>query len=252
MATGFAKMMEDDAVGFINKLTCDEVLDRGLYSGNRNFKPWYSPRGLIDNAVGGVDRVLIGVNPGGTPGDPDRTTVDRRWEREMNPNKPFNAFLDESWEGCPEGESPLQIGVRNVFEALYVEQWEVTLRNTACFNVCPARSRNSRRIHRLLWDESVKWFGRVINDLKPTTMICNGNGLWRSPWSVLRVVQLWSEPLTETAYLKFGTATLSDGHVAFVIGIPHLTGALDEEADRDRLYGLISANRGRLIGHEKD
>ena len=222
MATGFAKMMEDDAVGFINKLMCDEVLDRGLYGDDLNFKPWYSSRGLIDNAVGGVDRVMIGVNPGGTPGDPDRTTVDRRWEREMNPNKPFNAYLDESWKGQPAGEFRLQIGVRNAFEALYEDQWERKLRYTVCFNVCPLRTSKAEHIPDELWCESVKWFGRVLDNLKPTTIICNGTSR-PSPWDELNVTRDYCERAGRGPFLRSGVAHIGDTHKARVIGIPHLS-----------------------------
>lgn len=229
MSTGFAEEMESDARKFINELICKGKLDEELYDDDSNFKPWYSPRGLIDNAVGGVDRVLIGVNPGGCPGDPDQTTVDRLWEHELNPAKPFNAYLDECWDDCPKGESQLQIGVRNVFGALYRDGWDVMLRKTACFNVCPLRTSDRSKIHTDLWDQSVEWCKRVLNDLMPTVIICNGNDReTKSPWTVLKTAygldQIECEPLGNSKRsVKFGVATIEPLEGTKVMAVPHLS-----------------------------
>ena len=229
MSTGFAEEMESDARKFINELICKGKLDDELYDDDSNFKPWYSPRGLIDDVVVRVDRVLIGINPGGCPSKPDRTTEERRWEDALDPSRPFNAYLDESWEGYPEGKAPLQQGVRNVFRVLYQHERDIKLRYTACFNVCPVRTRDSRKIQTDLWDHSVDWCKQVLNCLMPTTIICNGNdNAKKSPWTVLRTAYgidlIQCVPLGVTnRFVKFGVATVGPLEGTKVLAVPHLS-----------------------------
>ena len=223
---GIALKREREAREFIDRLVEHGKLDGFLYGNDRNFKPWYSPRGLIDNLRGRVDRVLIGVNPGGSPREPDQTTVDRLWEVALNPSRPFNAYLDERWEGSRPGTSRLQRGVRNVFRVLYQDQWEAHLRNTACFNVCPVRTSDSSKIQTDLWLYSMEWCKSVLNDLTPRMIICNGNSDDdRSPWTVLKTAynldRIESEPLGDSnRSVKFGVASVEGTKV---LAVPHLS-----------------------------
>ena len=229
MTTGFAEEMETEARVFINKLICEGELEKDLYGDDSNFKPWYSPRELIDSAVGGVDRVLIGVNPGGSPREPDHTTEERQWEAALDPGLPFNAFLDECWDGFRAGDAPLQEGVRGLYKALYEDQWAGTLRNTVCFNVCPVRTRDSRKIQTGLWNHSVDWCKQVLRGLMPTMVICNGNDNGKkSPWTVLRtsfgIDLIQCVPLGNSdRFVKFGVATVEPIEGRKVLAVPHLS-----------------------------
>ena len=193
---GFAEEMEGKAREFILRLinqgAFDKKLYEELYRDNRNFKPWYSPRGLIDRGVEGAERVgvLIGVNPAGCPAEYDQTTVDRCWEQPISLDKPFNAFLDESWENQPPGNAKLQVAVQDVFKELY-NDWKNDLRNTVCFNVCPIRTHDAGSIPDPVWDASVKWCLEVLECLKPNRIICfavftpDGKPARRSPWHAI-------------------------------------------------------------------
>lgn len=188
MTTGFAEEMEHKARKFVDRLIEDGVLANELYGDNRNFKPWYSPRDLIDQAAknGRAERVLIGVNPGGCPGEHDPTTKKRCWERPMNAARPFNAYIDEKWKGAAKrGEASLQVAVQAVFDALYPGGSESKLRNTVCFNVCPFRTHDASCIPPKLWTQSVQWCLEVLECLKPNRIICISNIGPKTPWTAV-------------------------------------------------------------------
>ena len=249
---GIALNREREAREFIDRLISQGKLDRELFGDHRNFKPWYSHRSLYQE---GIARVYVGIDPGGDPMFPDNTTGPQY--QTFLEGDDYNAFLDESWTGSVAGEAPLQNRTRRVFRELYGESVaDDLLRQTACFNVCPLRTGESTKIHKILpdlWRECVEWFSSVINDLMPTTIICNSsakNG--SSPWAALNVTQDWYKRVNKNAYLRSGWIELTSTRKARVIGLPHLTNRWLTEEDRERLYGLISANRCRLVGHEKD
>ena len=241
-------MMEDDAVEFINKLRCDKVLDRKLYSGDRNFKPWYSSRWMFDEMQSSSGRLLIGTNPGGDPALPDDTTGPI-YEQLLDSPCRYNAFLDESWNGQPKGESDLQCSVRKVFKRLYGEsRGDDELRRTACFNVSPIRSKRANDLPKGAWTASVKWFKEVVEQLRPHTIICIGSGKsGKSPWVALKTDQQWCHKIAEKATLRIGTTRLTGSNRAKVIAIPHPTGAV---FNRDDLYQVLSCRRDELIQHE--
>ena len=54
-----------------------------------------------------------------------------------------------------------------LFQVLFGPGWKRVLRSPACFNVCPFRTRSAQ-------------------DLEAMLIICNGNGLGRSPWAVIQ------------------------------------------------------------------
>lgn len=240
---GIALKREREAREFIDELIRIGWLDDDLFGDNRNFKPWYSHRSLFQE---GITRVYIGIDPGGDPRFPDNTTGPQY--QTFLEGDSYNAFLDESWTGNAPGLAPLQSRTRRVFRELYGESAaDDLLRQTACFNVCPVRTGASSNIQPDLWDECVEWFQGVINDLKPTTIICNGTGK-SSPWAVLNPRQCWSEQIDGGPYLRFGTVQLGESHRSRVIGIPQLTGR--NPYSREALFQLLSANVDRLVGHE--
>lgn len=239
-------MREREAREFIDELIDRGCLDGGLFGDNRNFKPWYSHRSLFQE---GIKRVYIGIDPGGDPSFPDDTTGPQY--QTFLEGDSYNAFLDESWTGNARGFAPLQSRTRRVFRELYGESvGDDLLRQTACFNVCPVRTGKSSNIQPDLWDECVEWCKRVISDLKPTTIICNGSG-WGgcSPWAALGVTQDFCAPVGKRANLRSGFIHLDGTQTVRVIGLPHLTGA---RIRHETLFGLLSEYADTLIGHESN
>ena len=248
MSTGFAEEMESYARGFINELINEKEPGMELYGDDLNFKPWYSPRWMFDEIQSGSGRLLVGTNPGGDPAVPDDTTG-RDYEQTLDSRYQYNAFLDESWNHQPKGESDLQCSVRKVFKRLYGEsRGDDELRRTACFNVSPIRSKRVNDLPERAWPASVKWFKEVVKPLRPNTIICIGsakNG--KSPWVALEADQIWCHKIAKNATLRFGTTRLTASHKAKVIAIPHPTGAA---FNRDYLYQVLSCRRDELIHHE--
>lgn len=256
MATGFVEKMEAQAREFIKELICEKELSGKLYGGDLNFKPWYSPRGLIDDVVVRVDRVLIGINPGGCPSKPDHTTEERRWEDALDPSRPFNAYLDESWGDCHPGASPLQRSVQKVFKTLYGDQWEPMLRRTVCLNVCPIRTSKAEDIPVLAWKHSIGWTKAVLNELMPSTIICIGNvDSGRSAWAMLKSEykprRICREKIGDSKIsLKSGEAGVKPFERTRMLALPHLTGRAPYS--RDALFKLLSERSDWINGVVKE
>lgn len=244
--SGIAQVREQEAREFIDRLISQGSLDGDLFGDHRNFKPWYSHRALFQK---GIKRVYIGIDPGGDPMFPDNTTGPQY--QTFLEGDSYNAFLDESWTGSVAGEAPLQKRTRRVFHELSGGlSADDELRQTACFNVCPLRTGESNNIQSALWYESVEWCKRVIEDLSPATIICNGSAMsGRSPWAAINVMQDWCAPVSRRAYLRTGIAHIGDTHATRVIGLPHLTGA---RYNHEVLFRLLSEHVELLVGHEKD
>lgn len=242
--SGIAQVREREAREFIDRLISRGLLDGDLFGDHRNFKPWYSYRALFQE---GITRVYIGIDPGGDPMFPDNTTGSQY--QTFLEGDSYNAFLDESWTGSVAGEAPLQKRTRRVFGELHGESAaDDMLRQTACFNVCPVRTGESTKIQTELWRECVAWFKCVIDDLRPTTIICNSSAMVGcSPWAALNVMQDWCAPVSGRAYLRTGIAQVGDTHATRVIGLPHLTGA---RYNHEVLFRLLSENAELLVGHE--
>ena len=194
-----------------------------------NIKPWYSPRSAF-RQKGGV--VVIGANPAGPPSSPPDDSI--RAVYQANLERPdYNAYLCESWNGKELGCHKLQLAVKRVFKALYGNEWEQRLRDAACFNVCPLRTRstNEKFLPSPIWDGSVNWSKLVLDQLRPSTLILVGNGVsGPSPWSALGDMgykvsedKRRRKQVGEFWYLKFGE--IRKGHLkdARVVGLPHLS-----------------------------
>ena len=210
--------------------------------GRSNIKPWYSARSMFKP---GVERALVGIDPGGEPSAPDDTTG-KQYQDALNGDT-FNAFLDESWPGYGAGGAPLQLAIREVYKNLYPDTDPTGLiRSTACFNACPVRTGLGSKLdpRSQVWKLSQKWMLDVIEHIEPTVVICIGNGN-TSPWQALRVSAQPPFKFARSAHLKYGTARLSDGSVVRVIGLPHLTGG---QFSRPNLYAAIRDNRESLLG----
>lgn len=150
-----------------------------------DFKYWYNPRCLFEKPA---KRVFVGINP--------RREGDS-WKKEnlayLNygcEGKIHNEWIDGEWEGNGPEHQRL---ARVVFEELYGrDDWESKLRRTPCFNVMPLRSEGVHDIPFRAWCKAVDWFIEVLNQLKPQTIICNGNsedsrnGPGMSPWAAVQ------------------------------------------------------------------
>ena len=194
-------------------------------NGRSNVKPWYSPVWMFEQHV---SRVFVGAVVGGNPDNPDDTTVLRGWEQERGAAVPFNAFLDESWDGEPRGDAKLQRAIQCVFRIIYGgSTWQSNLRETACLNVCPIRAEHTEFVPDAVWDQSVKWFGNVMDQLRPKEIIMDGVGERMSPLSALKkcgyTVRIEDEEPLGNSSVRFGT--VSGGHLdrATLLAIPSLS-----------------------------
>lgn len=222
----FAIEMEGEARRLAKMM---ESAKRGAWKAEGNVKPWYNPRWMFNQ---GAERVFLGINPGGDPGNPDGTA-----ERHVcaDPDShgedgAYNSWLCEYWGARARSGSrkpnPHQAAVWLAFEALYGEtEWEDALKRAPTFNVCPLRTRGAWDIPPNVWESSSAWCNRVIHELRPTTIICNGNGE-TSPWSVLhKTGNLESTAparISKSTNLKRGIYTHNEAE-SDVIGIPSLS-----------------------------
>ena len=172
MTTSFARGMERKARDIAELMEDAVPTWKREVNGGSNVKPFYSPYRLFEPHPGGVDRVLIGVNPGGDPKRPD-TTTGPGYTDFLESSEPLNSFLDECWNGRRPGKANMQIGIANVFKSLYgVDEWESALRSTSTFNVCPLRTRYASDIPPPVWIESVRWCLELLVELRPSTIVC--------------------------------------------------------------------------------
>lgn len=258
MTTSFARKMEEKA-GEIALLMESESLDlhftRGritrlpewhrTVNGSTNVKPFYSPYWLFEPRPEGVDRVLIGVNPGGVPQSPKADDV-HQYRRFLESSESLNSYLDESWGNHEPGDANPQVGIANVFKSLFGEdRWEAALRSTATFNVCPLRTSRSLHIPNAVWEASVKWCLEVIMELRPRSILClavldpNYKPAFRSPWHAIeerfRINRTYTEDVTsdETdgwpALILGGDITGSELRGSKVLGIPHVSHNWDNQ-----------------------
>ena len=198
-----------------------EVNDRS------NIKTWYSPVWMFEQPA---SRVFVGAVVGGNPDNPDDTTVLRGWEQERDATFPFNAFLDESWDGESRGDAKLQRAVQRVFCIIYgASAWQSNLRETACLNVCPIRAGHTDLIPDAVWDQSVEWFRRILDQLRPTEIIMDGVGEKKSPLSALTecgyTVQIKDTAPLGSSSVRYGTVSGGGLSGAKLLAIPFLNRA---------------------------
>ena len=239
MATSFALQMERKAHGIAELMQRESRKPWQLeVNGRSNVKPFYSPYRLFEPRPEGVERVLIGVNPGGDPKRPDTTTGPGYMDF-LESSEPLNSFLNECWNGREPGKANMQVGIANVFESLYgVSGWEAALRSTATFNVCPLRTRNADDIPNDVWEASVKWCVELLIELRPSTIVCfavldkKGCPALRSPWHVIeesfRVDVGFREDVTRAgstwpAFVYAGRIRGGELDDCEVMGIPHIS-----------------------------
>ena len=202
-----------------------------------NIKPWYNPRWMFEPRDEGVDRVFVGINPGGDPDKPgpdgsklcddQRCDHDKLTYYDCDPcYEPYNDWLDaKCW---PKRGPTHQKRVRCAIDSIDdVEDVESTMRSTPSFNVCPLRTHRDDGIPDCVWHQSKRWFKRVIKGLQPRTIICNGNGIdanSRSPWRVLmpKLDRCKKIDLGGSQNLKLGIIANEGREPVRVIGLPPL------------------------------
>lgn len=214
----------------------------------RNTKPWYSPRWMFDPST---NRVLIGTNPGGEPLQPDDTTSPKVYEKNLNCPKRWNAYIDEAWgDSSRPGEAKMQKAVRVIFQKLYgCDPSETALRETACFNACPFRTSGGADIPVDIWRRSACWMLAVLEHVRPTTIICNGNKTsnrtYRSAWAalILSGLEVREEepiPVGDSYEIRFGVVAKGTLKDCRVLGLPHLSA---RGLSLQTLYRKLAKNR---------
>lgn len=182
-------------------------------------KPWYCSVRIIEN---GAKVAFIGANPGGGPqseeDDKQRSILRLPYE-----NKKYNAWLDDThWENGGE-QQQRAIEVFRIFFG--PQRAERILRNAACFNVVPLRSKEVKDLSLETWKKGVSWCVDVLEHVSPKVIVCNGNGNRRSAWSVFRldITELEERKIYNTFSLKRGRIACGKLAGALVIGLPHLS-----------------------------
>ena len=195
-----------------------------------NIKPWYNPP---DAFRSGVKRVLIGINPGGNPlmpYGPNHECRAPKWHGET-----FNEWVCAKWRKNGRVIQPHQQHMLDVFKALYGnDKGKRKLVNTPSSNACPLRTEDPKHVPREVWHESENWCLMLLEHLRPSTIICDGNLTsgklpHRSPWSTMLAKQSDGSYELEQServcvghrkYLKHGIVRGGKFDGAHVIGMP--------------------------------
>ena len=186
-------------------------------------RPWYCSASIIE---AGAEIAFIGANPGGGP---DSEKADRRLgilARLYDDGSSYNAWLDdEHWEKDGPGHQQRAI---ETFDILFGSAGQKTLRNAACFNVVPLRSGSVSELSKATWASGVAWTIDVLEHVRSSVVVCNGNSEGRSAWSVFKnrrlgIDQFEEVDLYNTFKLKRGYVSRGPMAGTEVVGLPHLS-----------------------------
>ena len=229
----------------------DELQEQAQARGEEVYgtKPWYCSTALIEN---GASIAFIGANPGGGPQDRSYDHQEGVLRKPYEKDRQYNAWLDDiHWGNNLRRPTDLQNNVKYAFRVLFGEQGESILRNAACFNVVPIRSRNVSKLSQQTWTAGVAWCLDVADHVSPKVIICLGNGNTRSAWSVFAkrwmdtgMGEIEKQQVYGTFHLKHGRITVGTLANTLVIGLPHLSRmknvhALQKTAESMKLTPLI-------------
>ena len=225
--TTFAHRMETRALGIGDVMRRARPQLAHLYADGRNAVPWFSAPCMFE---GPAERVFLATNPGGDPENYRWRLRPRDYdcERDGCVDGPRNRWLDEEW-GKPAGQSHNQVAVKRAFDALYGDGLGAhVLRDTPCFEVCPLRTHKAGDIPGAVWDASVVWCQEVMEQLRPKTIISNGNGesthsAWVAVQQMYQFERMGERRLFGSASLKWGHVTDGPLSGAVLIGMPHLS-----------------------------
>ena len=195
-----------------------------------NIKPWYNPPATFRS---GVDRVLIGINPGGNPLKPDgpeHLCRDPQWHRTT-----FNEWVCAKWLKDGREIRTHQENILGVFDALYgTDQGKQKLVDTPSTNACPLRTEKPEYIPEKVWCASEHWCLKLLEHVRPKTIICNGNSTsgkrpHRSPWAMMlakqsdrgyELVQSDPKEVADRRNLKHAIVRGGKFDGAHIIGVP--------------------------------
>ena len=229
MATGFAEDMNRDAVE-IGRLMEKET--KGKLGWKRhpyrqdNVKTWYNRPEAFESRA---DRVFLGIHPAGDPFDP-KAPAGHCCKRQdwHDDDGHYSYWICEDWSHAKNGTRH-QGYVLKAFRLIYGKGGKGLLHATPSFNVCPIRTSEVKDIPMPVWRRSVSWAKTVLDEVEPSTIICNGNAeSGRSPWAMLKR----EYGLQYTKYyalgdtnrsLKFGVAKDKPLNGTKVLALPHLS-----------------------------
>ena len=225
--TTFAHLAEQRALSIGDVMRRARPQLAHLYDDGRNLVPWFSAPCMFEAPA---ERVFLATNPGGVPEHfPWQLRPrDHDCEQDDCADRPWNRWLDEEW-GKPAGQAHNQVAVKRAFDALYGDGLgEQVLRDTPCFEVCPLRTHRADDIPSAVWDASIVWCQEVLEQLRPQTIISNGNGesthsAWTAVQRMYKFERIGQRRLFGTASLKWGRVTGGPLGGAILIGMPHLS-----------------------------
>ena len=188
-------------------------------------KPWYCSANIIEK---GAVVAFIGANPGGRPEseETDKELCVLDWPYRY---ATYNAWLDDRhWDGFGRAH---QESVLGAFRILFGAQGEEILRNAACFNVVPLRTKRVNKLKKATWQSGTAWTMEVLEHVRPRLIVCNGSGVSRSAWGALLdsrqglAKEQHKVQVQGTLMLKIGRIAHGEIAGAEVIGLPHMSRA---------------------------
>ena len=231
-------MLQQDDLDFLKEKKLEAtLLAESLHSKDYWAKPFYSN---VHTFKPNVDIVFIGVNPGGNRHSEKYYKKYKYEEKIWSGNYLFfNSYIDERWGSAPhnvqgKGKDALQIAVKRVFKAVYGSGWKDTLRDTACFNLIPVNSKNTKdpNLHKI-WCNGVDWSIELLKlHLKPKFIILYGNDVSKNAKSVWRILDQRFSLVERDASggippnfsIRYGVIENSPwGPDVSVLGLPHLS-----------------------------
>ncbi|MEO0669180.1 MAG: uracil-DNA glycosylase family protein [Pseudomonadota bacterium] len=179
-----------------------------------------------EETLKGADVAFVGLNPGGKVDDPSHP-------RFAVPGK--SAYIDESWNGFPPGQSPLQKQVRKLFQMLRVVPEEVLSGNLVPFR---SPTWNALPSKRSALDFGFELWRQILERAKPSLVVGMGGDATRQLARLLRA------DTSERIPLGWGkvTGTRAAHAQGYLVGLPHLSrfpvvGRQASEAGLRKLFG---------------
>lgn len=128
---------------------------------------FYSGRNAF---TGQKDIYILGLNPGGDPGNPEEDTVGSHALSVIN-DKPddWSEYRDESWQGKPPGTFGMQPRVLHLLRNLNLSPGQVPASNLVFF-----RSTSADKVNKYHMDECWPFHEYAIEKLKPKAILCFG------------------------------------------------------------------------------
>ena len=181
---GFADEMQKEAEAIANKMVnaTGGKWQRQPHQQD-NLKTWYNPAEIFEKPS---CLVFLGIHPAGDPFDKKAPGKHKCQDKAWHADNCFSYWICEDWSHSRNG-SQHQGYVWKAFENIFCKDWKQTLLEAPSFNVCPIRTSEAKDIPIPVWKASVIWCKKVLERIRPDTIICNGNAeAVRSPWAMLK------------------------------------------------------------------